>query len=548
MVITASYGISENVIITTAEVTGYQVTPQTLTDGITYVTITYSELGETRTTTQPVTVTHRLTAIKVTTNPTTTTYEYGDTLQIAGMVVQATYSDGEQVNVSGYQHSPSALNTVGQQTITVTYSENGVTQTTTFNVTVNRKSVAKPTWRGSLTYNGSSQSVNGTSYWNNFNTTYMSIGGTTSATNAGTYTATFTLGSNYRWSDGTTDAEEVNWTIAKAAGSLSVQPTTVDLNGSNYSTGIDVTITRSGDGVISYSPTSVSGLTMSLNGNTLNIRGDNSTAISGRVITISVAEGTNYLAPSSRTITVNATYSFWGDENAVGDQDWWASLKTWARSASASERQACVGKTKKVSLSSAVLGANQALMRCIGYDRDGAGTLAFQTAGTLPNSLQFDSSSAAWIGSDARTQCRNFASRCSASNSITTVNKGTCPNISTGSQRNDNVTYNSETGWLPSEREMGLDSWSPLSTANSSTSKAECTQGYNAPYQYYDSNSDRIKYGMDASGNVGSTARYYWERSRNYSNSGGVCYVSTTGNADYGGYSNSYYLAPAFVI
>lgn len=94
MVITASYGISENVIITTAEVTGYQVTPQTLTDGITYVTITYSELGETRTTTQPVTVTHRLTAIKVTTNPTTTTYEYGDTLQIAGMVVQATYSDG----------------------------------------------------------------------------------------------------------------------------------------------------------------------------------------------------------------------------------------------------------------------------------------------------------------------------------------------------------------------------------------------------------------------------------------------------------------------
>lgn len=51
MVITASYGISENVIITTAEVTGYQVTPQTLTDGITYVTITYSELGETRSTT-----------------------------------------------------------------------------------------------------------------------------------------------------------------------------------------------------------------------------------------------------------------------------------------------------------------------------------------------------------------------------------------------------------------------------------------------------------------------------------------------------------------
>ena len=547
MVITASYGISENVIITTAEVTGYQVTPQTLTDGITYVTITYSELGETRTTTQPVTVTHRLTAIEVTREPSTLVYEYGDTLQIAGMVVQATYSDGQQVNISGYQHAPSTLNTVGQQTIRVTYSENGVTQQDTFQVTVNRKSVAKPTWNGNLTYTGRSQSVTSTSYWNNYNTSYMTIGGTTSATNAGIYAATFTLGGNYRWNDGTTTALDVDWSIAKAAGSLSVQPTTVDLNGSNYSTGINVTITRSGDGTISYSPTSVSGLTMSLNGNTLNIRGNGSTAISGRVITIRVAEGTNYLAPSSKTVTVNATYWDWGSETAVGDQDWWAGLKTWARSASASERQACVGKTKKVSLSSAVLGANQAIMRCIGYDRDGTGTLAFQTAGTLPNSLQFGGS-AVWMNSDARTQCRNFASRCSASNSITTVNKGTCPNISTGSQRNDSVTYNSETGWLPSEREMGLDSYSPLSTANSSTSKAECTQGYNAPYQYYDSNSDRIKYGMDASGNVGSTARYYWERSRHYSNSGVVCRVDTYGYAYGDFYDNGGHLAPAFVI
>lgn len=546
MVITASYGISENVILTTAEVTGYKVSPQTLTDGVTYVTITYSELGETRTTTQPVTVTHRLTAIEITQEPATLVYEYGDTLQIAGMVVQATYSDGEQVNVSGYQHAPSTLNTVGQQTITVSYSENGVTEQDTFQVTVNRKSVAKPTWNGNLTYTGSSQSVTSTSYWNNYNTTYMTIGGTTSGTNAGEYTATFTLGSNYRWTDGTTTAAEVDWSIAKAAGSLSVQPTTVDLNGSNYSTGINVTITRSGDGTISYSPTSVSGLTMSLNGNTLNIRGNGSTAISGRVITISVAEGTNYLAPSSRTVTVNAAYWDWGDETAVGDQDWWASLKTWARSASASEREACVGKTKKVSLSLPICGANQALMRCIGYDRDGAGTLAFQTAGTLPDSLSFNSSGAQWINSDIRAQCNSFARRCSASNSITTVKKGTCPN--TNDSRNGSVTYNSETGWLPSEREMGLDSYSPLSTANSSTSKAECTQGYNAPYQYYDSNSDRIKYGMDASGNVGSTARYYWERSRTYDYSDCVCSVGTSGGADYYNYSRSYYLAPAFVI
>ena len=545
MVITASYGLSENVILTTAEVTGYQVTPQTLTDGITYVTITYSELGETRTTTQPVTVTHRLTAIEITQEPSTLVYEYGDTLQIAGMVVQATYSDGTQVNVSGYQHSPSTLNAVGQQTITVTYSENGVTQQDTFQVTVNRKSVAKPTWKGSLTYNGSSQSVNGTSYWNNFNTTYMSIGGTTSATNAGTYTATFTLSSNYRWSDGTTTAEEVEWTINRAAGSLSVSPQTVDIDGSNYSSGVNVTITRSGDGIISYSPTGVSGLTLSLSGNTLNIKGNGSTAISGQKITINVAQGTNYLAPASKQITVNATYWEWGDESSVGDQDWWASLKTWAASASTSERSACVGKKKKVSLSTAVLGANQASMVCIGADQDGTGTLTFQTEGTLPTTTQFGSN-AVWIGSTARSQCQNFYNYCSAKNSIKTVSKGTCPSINYS--RNGSVTYNNETVWLPSEREMGLDNYAPISVANSTTSKAECTNGHNAAYSYYTDNSRRIKYRMNANGPLTSSTQWYWERSRDYNYSDPVCIVSTDGTVGSSNYGPRGGLAPAFVI
>ena len=550
MVITASYGISENVIITTAEVTGYKVSPQTLTDGITYVTITYSEMGQTCQTTQEVNVAHRLTAIDILQEPSTLVYEYGDTLQIAGMVVQATYSDGQQVNISGYTCSLSALNTVGQQTITVTYSENGVTQQDTFQVTVNRKSVAKPTWNGNLTYNGSSQSVNGTSYWNNYSTTYMTIGGTTSATNAGTYTATFTLGSNYRWTDGTTDPINVNWTINRAAGSVSVSPQTVEINSNNYSSGVNVTITRSGDGAISYSPTSVSGLTLSLNGNTLNIKGNGSTAISGQKITINVAQGTNYLAPASKQITVNATYWEWGSETAVGDASWWAGLKTWAASASISERSACVGKKKKVSLSTAVLGADQASMVCIGADQDGTGTLTFQTQGTLPTNTVFDDSSAAWIGSTARSQCQNFYNYCSAKNSIKTVSKGTCP--STNDSRNGSVTYNNETVWLPSEREMGLDSYAPISTANSTTSKAECTQGHNAAYSYYTDNSRRIKYQMNANGSLTRSAEHYWERSRYYYsvNQSVVCVVYFGGQA---GSSDCYYggsrgLAPAFVI
>jgi hypothetical protein len=196
----------------------------------------------------------------------------------------------------------------------------------------------------------------------------MTIGGTTSATNAGTYTATFTLNSNYRWADGTTSNLDVNWTINKAAGSLTVNPTSVALDGDNYSAGVKVTITRSGDGAISYSPTSVSGLTLSLSGNVLTIKGDGSTAISSTTITIKVAEGTNYIAPGNKTVTVTASYWEWGSETTVGDAKWWAGLKTWAAKASSGERKNCVGKKKLVSLSSAVLGGNAATMICIGAD------------------------------------------------------------------------------------------------------------------------------------------------------------------------------------
>jgi hypothetical protein len=167
----------------------------------------------------------------------------------------------------------------------------------------------------------------------------------------------------------------------------------------------------------------------------------------------------------------------------------------------------------------------------------------------LPTSTVFSSSSAVWIGSTARTQCQNFYNYCSAKDSIKTVSKGTCPNISTSSSRSDAVTYNDETVWIPSEREMGLDAYSPLSVANSSTSKAECTNGYNAAYSYYNSNSRRIKYIMTADGtSVDTSTCYYWERSRDYGGSNTVCGVDASGGASASGYGGSFYLAPAFTI
>ena len=545
MVVTASYGTGQ-AVLATAEVSGYSVSPSVLTDGTTSVTITYSEGGETCTTALAVTVTHRLSAITVTTKPNKLTYEYGDTLVTTGMVVTASYSDSQTKTVTGYSCSPTTFSTIGNQVVTVSYTENGVTQTATFNVTVNRKSIAKPTWKNNLTYNGNPQSINSTSYWNNYNTSYMTIGGTTSATNAGTYAASFTPGSNYRWTDGTTAAINVNWTINKAAGSLSVSPTTVAINGNNYSSGVAVTITRAGNGAISYSPTSISGLTLSLNGNTLTIKGNGSTAVSAKTITISVAAGTNHTAPSSKTITVSAEYWSWGADGGTVDAAWFAGLKNYlashtGASIKTSNGGAILGTTKSVTLSSAVLGTTTHLIRVIGVDQDANNTVTFQTKNCLSQYTSFGSN-AVWIGSTARSLCQNYYNAFPGKAAIKTVSKGTCPNYSS---RNQDVTYNNETVFLLSEREFGLDSYSPLSTANSTTSRAECTNGKNFAYSYYTSNATRVMYLGDTST---SSYGYPWERSRYYDYSGYVCFVNDNGSASNVRYDSSSGLAPAFVI
>ena len=71
---------------------------------------------------------------------------------------------------------------------------------------------AVPSQSGSLTYTGSAQSPS----WNNYDPNALTIGGTQSATDAGTYQVTFTPKEGYKWEDGTTEAKTVNWTIGRA--------------------------------------------------------------------------------------------------------------------------------------------------------------------------------------------------------------------------------------------------------------------------------------------------------------------------------------------
>ena len=103
---------------------------------------------------------------------------------------------------------------VGTATITVTAKDNTNykgSKSATFNIIKNELPI--PTKKTTLTYNAREQ----TQDYNNYDSSLMTIGGVQKATDVGTYTATFTLKdtSNYKWSDGTTTAKSVNWTIEK---------------------------------------------------------------------------------------------------------------------------------------------------------------------------------------------------------------------------------------------------------------------------------------------------------------------------------------------
>ena len=80
-----------------------------------------------------------LTGIAVTSPPAKTEYFVGDTLDLAGLAVTATYSDDTAKAVTGYTTDPAngaVLNTAGIHAVTVSYTEGGVTRTASFDVTV----------------------------------------------------------------------------------------------------------------------------------------------------------------------------------------------------------------------------------------------------------------------------------------------------------------------------------------------------------------------------------------------------------------------------
>ena len=175
--------------------------------------------------------------------------------------------------------------------------------------TIGRASMPVPSQSGSLTYTGAAQSPT----WANYDSGKMTLGGTTSGTNAGSYNATFTPGANYKWNDGTTNAKTVAWTIGKAAGSLSLNKSSISLNVSKMSD--TITVTRAGNGAISAVSNAPGVASVSVSGNVVTVTGK---AKGSATVTVSVAADTNHTAPASKTCSVTVTLP----TSTLSDNDW----------------------------------------------------------------------------------------------------------------------------------------------------------------------------------------------------------------------------------
>ena len=245
----------------------------------------------------------KLIGIAITKAPAKTSYKAGETFDPAGMVVTATYSNGAKLDNPAYTVAPSGALAVGTTTVTISYSEGGVTKTATQKISVTRTVLTVPSQSETLTYNGGAQSP----AWSNYDADKMTLGGVTSGTNAGSYNATFTIKDTalYCWPDGSTAAKTVAWTIGKSAGTLTLSKTEVTLKPDTTSD--TFTLTTNSAGAVSVESSAPDTVSVRLDGDTVTV-----TSVGNKsgtaVITVSVAGDDNHTAPAAKTCTVKCSF------------------------------------------------------------------------------------------------------------------------------------------------------------------------------------------------------------------------------------------------
>ena len=163
------------------------------------------------------------------------------------------------------------------------------------------KLLSMPSQKGSLTYTGSSQSPS----WNNYNSAELTISGTTSAYNAGTYYAKFTPKTGYKWSDGTATTKSIAWKIDKAESRIYTSYSSGNCS-PEYGCRITISGTYGGNLVASISG---GGKISYQSGNSIDIDWDGKTPIPcTATITVYASGNSNYL--KSNTLTIYRKFTF----------------------------------------------------------------------------------------------------------------------------------------------------------------------------------------------------------------------------------------------
>lgn len=411
--------------------------------------------------------------------------------------------------------------------------------------TISKASLSVPAQSGTLTYTGSAQSPQ----WSNYDSNKLTIGGTSTATNAGSYAATFTPKANYQWSDGSTSAKSVTWAIGKAAGSLTLAKSSVTLNISSLTE--SVAVTRAGDGVISATSSNTATARVEVSGTSVKITGLKAGTAK---ITVKVAAGTNHTAPSDKTI--NVTISLPDTSLANNTPDIIAAA---AKSGQAANYWS-VGDKVGIAVNGSFGGLsynNTVYAFILGFNHnssvEGGNSIHFQFGKTAAGvDIAFVNS----YGSTSTGFCMNTSNTNSGGWNNSYMRKTICPaflaalpkawqniiaactkysdNTGGGSNTASYVTATSDKIWLLSEMEVqGTRSYANSAEAN-----------YQKQYDYYRNGNSKVKYQHTATTN----ACYWWLRSVDASSSYPFCIVSTDGSAsnDYAYRSRGF--APGFKV
>ena len=414
--------------------------------------------------------------------------------------------------------------------------------------TINAATMTVPTQKNSLTYTGSAQSPT----WNNYDSEKMTLGGTTSGTNAGSYNATFTPKTNYKWADGSTGAKTVAWSIAKAAGSLSLNKTSIKLTAAK--TTDTITVTRAGDGKITATSSAPTVASVSVSGSVVTVTAK---AKGSTTITVSVAAGTNHTAPSNKTCSVEVTLP-----TKVLNDNSWETIRE-VSSAGLGANYWAVGDTKSIVLNGAVVGYTFSNLTVnafiLGFNhnsaKEGANKIHFQIGKIGSTAVALCDSQYNNYGSSA-----GFRMNTSNTNSGGWNNSYMRKTVLGNTNTPTNPLANSLMAALPSDLRAVMQPVTKYTdnTGNSSNSSGNVTatidylfllaefevfgtrsganqyeQNSQAQYDYYKAGNSRVANNHSAV----STAVWWWLRSPCYGNGSSFRYVYTDGgSADYGAY------------